>query len=71
MDDHTDQKELDRRYFLQRVCMAGASNKALGRLLKTSPKGDERRWFARGYQAGGPGACNTWRVPSSKVSSSV
>ncbi|GGT39036.1 hypothetical protein ACFFV7_19895 [Nonomuraea spiralis] len=28
----------------------------------------ERRWFARGYKAGGPGACNTWTVPSSRVS---
>jgi hypothetical protein len=68
MDDRADQKELDRRYLLQRVCLAGASNKALGRPLKTSLKGNERRWFARGYKAGGPGACNTWTVPSSKVS---
>lgn len=24
-------------------------------------------WFKKGYQAGGPGACNTWKAPSSKV----
>ncbi|MFI6920695.1 hypothetical protein ACIBIZ_12150 [Nonomuraea spiralis] len=68
MDHRADQKELDRRYSLQTVCLGGASNKALGRPLKTSLKGNERRWFTRGYKAGGPGACNTWTVPSSRVS---
>jgi hypothetical protein len=47
---------------------AGASNKALGRPLKASLKGNERRWLARGYKADGPSVCNTWTVPSSKVS---
>nr|WP_152992361.1 hypothetical protein [Nonomuraea pusilla] len=74
LDHHGDDKELDeqeRRYSYQRACLAGAAAEALGRTPRTgapSLKGNALHWFTQGFKAGGPGGCNTWKAPSSKVS---
>ncbi len=73
LDFHGDQKELDeqeRRYAYQQSCFAGAAARALGRPAKSWKsllKGNELAWFDRGYKAGGPSACNTWKASSAKV----
>ncbi|MEU4835959.1 hypothetical protein [Streptosporangium sp. NPDC023615] len=41
--------------------------KEYGRFKWYGKPANRLHWFERGYRAQGPGACNTWRAPSSKV----
>ncbi|MCF6471813.1 hypothetical protein FAF44_25965 [Nonomuraea sp. MG754425] len=75
--------EQNRRYYLQIDCFLGVSAKAVGRQVKDwkpvakvpefwknrfqGKTGNRLYWLDKGYQAGKPGACNTWTASSSKV----